>query len=66
MSMIDLLKPLRTSDSTHSPDLAALRRVAKAGDWAAVVAYFDGLPPRADRAVAMRVVADVKGSERFL
>jgi hypothetical protein len=66
VSMIELLKPLRTSDAAHAPDLAGLRRAAKAGDWAAVVAYFDGLPPRADHAVAARVVADVNGSERFL
>lgn len=64
--MLDLLQPLRTSDTDHAPELADLRRAAKAGDWTALVAGFDRLPPRGDHTVAVRVVAGVKGSERFL
>ncbi|WP_344509577.1 hypothetical protein [Dactylosporangium maewongense] len=66
MSMIDSLKPLRTRDFAHSPDLGLVRRAVRAADWAAVVAYFDGLPPRADHALAVEVAAEVPGSERFL
>jgi hypothetical protein len=35
-------------------------------DWDAVSAYFQGVPARSDRSVAVRVVAENAGSEQFL
>ncbi|WP_426504979.1 hypothetical protein ACPPVO_45805 [Dactylosporangium sp. McL0621] len=58
--------PVRTDAAAWHPDLAGLRRLVRAGDWAGVEAYFDGLPPRADRSTAVLFVANERGAEHFL
>ena len=58
--------PVHASGVVHYPDLAALRRSVTARDWNAVSAYFQGLPARSDHSVAVRCVADIPRSERFL
>jgi hypothetical protein len=57
---------VRTDLVACYPDLAVLRRATRAGDWSGVEAYFDALPPRADRSTAVQLVAYSAGSERFL
>ncbi|WP_433087549.1 hypothetical protein ACQP1P_16515 [Dactylosporangium sp. CA-052675] len=60
------LRPMRTDLVAHDPDLAPLRRAARAGDWNGVSAYFAALPPRADHSSAVRLVATTSGTEKFL
>lgn len=60
------LSPVHTDPVAHHPDLAQLRRAAKAADWPAVSEYFARMPARADRSVAVRLVAETPEVERFL
>ncbi|MFE2301556.1 hypothetical protein ACFXAW_25620 [Streptomyces sp. NPDC059445] len=48
------------------PEAGWLRQVAGARDWAAIRTYFAGLPYETDRAVLIRVVAELPGAEDFL
>lgn len=60
------VSPLQTDLIGHYPDLAGLRRSAKSNAWSQVAAHFEQLPVRSDQSVAVRVVAETPGSERFL
>ncbi|MGY0235055.1 hypothetical protein [Longispora urticae] len=57
---------LQTKLTDLYPDLTGLRRAIRSADWAAVAGYFAALPDRADRSVAVRLVAETPRSERFL
>ncbi|MET7397670.1 hypothetical protein ABZS66_29705 [Dactylosporangium sp. NPDC005572] len=59
-------RPVQTDVVAWYPDLAVLRRLVRARDWGGVEAYFNGFPPRADRSTAVLLVANTRGSERFL
>ncbi|MFJ8270994.1 hypothetical protein ACIQ8G_11665 [Streptomyces sp. NPDC094154] len=48
------------------PEAAWLRQAAAAGDWASARGYVDSLPQGTDRAFAVRVLAEVPGTERSL
>jgi hypothetical protein len=64
--VISFFRSLRTEIVDQYPDLAPLRAATRAGDWAAVSAFFQRLPARADLSTAVGVVAEVARSERFL
>src|SRR5690349_16040052 len=57
---------LKATPVAQYADLAGLRRSVRRGDWAAVSAYFEALPARSDRSVAVSVVAETRRSEAFL
>jgi hypothetical protein len=65
-AFLSRLGSLVTEDTEHYPDLVVLRRSVTSGDWNAVSACFRELPADSDHAVAVRVVANTAGSERFL
>jgi hypothetical protein len=63
---LSLFSPVRTDVVAQYPDLAPLRRAVKSKDWRSVSDYFGIFPARADQSLAVRLVADSAGSERFL
>ncbi|MFJ8583001.1 hypothetical protein [Micromonospora sp. NPDC093277] len=66
INLLYRLSPVRTDLFDIYPDLAPLRASFKSGNWSGVSSYFERLPVRADRSVAVRAVARTRGVESFL
>jgi hypothetical protein len=63
---LSLLSRPRFDVVSQYPDLAVLRKAVRAESWPAVAAHFRELPGDADPSLAVRMVGEIKGSERFL